>query len=153
VILPAFAAMFMVMWDLTFDPNSSTVRQWWIWRDGGGYFGVPISNFAGWYLTVFSFMLVFALWLRFTHAQPPVDAADEVGDRGLWYAAIAVYAALAISHIPMRSIAGADQVTDGAGQMWNVVAIAQGVGLVAVFTMGAATALAVQAVASSRPRR
>ena len=152
VVVPLFAAIFMVMWDLTFDPNSSTVRQWWIWRDGGAYFGVPISNFAGWYLTVFTFMLVFALWLRFTHAQPAVDQADEVGDRGLWLAAVAVYVGMGIAQIPLQDISGAAQVIDGAGQTWNVVAIAQALGLVTAFTMFTAGALALQAIASSRPR-
>ena len=152
VVVPAFAAVFMVMWDLTFDPNSSTVRQWWIWRDGGAYFGVPMSNFAGWYLTVFTFMLVFALWLRYTHAQPPVSGEDEVGDRGLWFAAVAVYVAMGIAHTPLQSIAGAEQVIDGAGQSWNVVAIAQALALVTAFTMFTAGALAVQAIATSRSR-
>lgn len=153
VVVPLFAAIFMVMWDLTFDPNSSTVRQWWIWRDGGGYFGVPISNFAGWYLTVLTFMLVFAIWLRYTHAQPAVSRADEVGDRGLWLAAVTVYFAMGIAHIPAGSIAGGEQVIDGAGQAWNVIAIRQSLGLVTAFTMFTASAIAVQAIASSRTRQ
>ena len=152
VVVPLFAAIFMVMWDLTFDPNSSTIREWWIWRDGGAYFGVPISNFAGWYLTVFTFMLVFALWLRFAHAQPPVSRTQEVGARGLWFAAIAVYVTMGIAQVPTQSIAGAEQIIDGAGQAWNATAILQALGLVTAFTMFTVGALAVQAVASSRPR-
>lgn len=152
VVVPLFAAIFMVMWDLTFDPNSSTVREWWIWRDGGAYFGVPISNFAGWYLTVFTFMLVFALWLRFSHAQPDVSGTREVGAPGLWFSAIAVYIAMGISQVPTQSIAGADQIVDGAGQAWNVTAIPQALGLVTAFTMFTVGALAIQAVSSSHVR-
>lgn len=152
VVVPAFASIFMVMWDLTFDPSSSTVRQWWIWRDGGGYFGVPISNFAGWYLTVFTFMLVFAYWVRASRAQPPVGAGDAVGARGIWYAAVTVYIAMGIAKVPLQSIAGGQQVVDGSGQTWNVVAIGQSLALIAVFTMGTVGALALQAVATSRSK-
>jgi hypothetical protein len=34
-------------------------------RDGGGYFGVPLSDYAGWYLTVWLFYQVFALLVHF----------------------------------------------------------------------------------------
>jgi uncharacterized membrane protein len=42
----------MVSWDLTIDPMMSTINGNWVWHDGGSYFGVPVSNFLGWYLTV-----------------------------------------------------------------------------------------------------
>lgn len=150
LVVPAFAAVFMVMWDLTFDPNSSTAREWWIWGDGGAYFGVPITNFLGWYLTVFTFMLVFAWWLRGSHAQPQVSGVDAIGPRGLWLAAIAVYVAMGVAAIPMESIAGGTQVIDGSGQAWNLVAIRQALGLITIFTMGTVGALALQAVGSER---
>lgn len=149
VVTPVFAAFFMVMWDLSFDPRSSTIRQWWIWRDGGAYFGVPVSNFLGWYLTVFVFMLVFALWLRWSSAQ--VDpGADTVSHRGPWFAAIAVYLAMGLNAVPLSSIADGAQVTDGSGQTWNVIAIVQAIGLVSLFTMLVVGLLALQAVLTSR---
>jgi putative membrane protein len=43
----------MVAWDLSMDPVWSTVMHSWIWLQGGAYFGVPVSNFLGWYLTVY----------------------------------------------------------------------------------------------------
>ena len=54
-VLPLTAAFIMVMWDVGMDPYSSTVQRLWVWRDGGGLFGVPLSNFLGWFLTVFLF--------------------------------------------------------------------------------------------------
>lgn len=143
--VPFFAAIFMVMWDLTFDPANSTIQQWWIWGDGGAYFGVPISNFAGWYLTVFVFMLIFALYLRATGRSQ--DSTEGSGtSRVVWISAALVYMAMGARWIPLDSIAGGVQVTDGAGQAWNQTAIIQSLGLVTVFTMWAVGALAIYTV-------
>lgn len=153
VIVPAFAAIFMVMWDLTFDPNNSTVRQWWIWEDGGAYFGVPVTNFLGWYLTVFTFMLIFAWWMRGSKAQPEVPGVDDVGRHGTWLAGVAVYFAMGIAQVPLGRIAGGTQVIDGSGQLWNVVALQQALGLVMLFTMGTVAALALQAIGTAGSRK
>lgn len=143
--VPFFAAIFMVMWDLTFDPANSTIQQWWIWGDGGAYFGVPISNFAGWYLTVFVFMLIFSLYLRATgRNQDPTEGSGT--SRIVWSSAALVYMAMGMRWIPLDSIAGGVQVTDGAGQVWNQTAIIQSLGLVTVFTMWAVGALAIYTV-------
>jgi len=50
--VPFIAAFVMVMWDLTFDPRASTIEHQWIWEQGGGYFGVPLTNYLGWFFTV-----------------------------------------------------------------------------------------------------
>src|SRR5262249_29141907 len=42
--LPVIAAFIMTSWDVCFDPILSTVAHDWIWRSGGGYFGVPLVN-------------------------------------------------------------------------------------------------------------
>jgi uncharacterized membrane protein len=52
------AAMLMVLWDLAFDPTQSTVLHHYIWTDGGPYFGVPFTNFTGWFLNTFVFFLL-----------------------------------------------------------------------------------------------
>lgn len=155
--VPFFAAIFMVMWDLTFDPANSTIKQWWIWQDGGAYFGVPISNFAGWYLTVFVFMLIFAGYLRATAGSQatPMDGGGgtDEGGRLIWISAALVYMAMGVRWIPFESIAGATQVIDGAGQAWNETAIIQSLGLITVFTMWAVGALAIYTVVSGRRTR
>ena len=60
----AFAALVMTAWDLAQDPVWATVLHGWVWRDGGPWFGVPISNYFGWYGTIFLIYLLFALYLR-----------------------------------------------------------------------------------------
>jgi len=36
-------------WDLYLDPQM-VARNLWVWERPGGYFGVPLTNFAGWWL-------------------------------------------------------------------------------------------------------
>src|SRR5205085_3727523 len=62
--VPFIASFMMVAWDLGMDPTSSTIRHSWIWEQGGGYFGVPLTNYLGWFFTVYVFFQVFALYLR-----------------------------------------------------------------------------------------
>lgn len=62
-LIPFVASFLMVMWDLCLDPIKSTIERAWVWEEGGVYWGVPISNFLGWYLTVFLIFQVFALFL------------------------------------------------------------------------------------------
>src|SRR6266436_7295903 len=64
IAVPFIAAFVMVMWDLTLDPRASTVQHQWIWEQGGGYFGVPLMNFVGWFLTVYVFLQLFAVAVR-----------------------------------------------------------------------------------------
>ena len=71
--LPVVAAFIMTSWDVCFDPILSTVAHDWIWRNGGGYFGVPLVNYLGWYLTVFIYYQLFAVYLagRSGQSRPP----------------------------------------------------------------------------------
>lgn len=43
-------AALMVVSDLTLDPVTTLALHLWHWSDPGIYFGIPLSNFAGWYV-------------------------------------------------------------------------------------------------------
>src|SRR6266849_4046049 len=77
--VPVLASFLMVAWDLSFDPIASTIGHSWIWQQGGNYFGVPFSNYLGWFLTVFVFFQLFALYLR---GRPNTPAAAQTSSRG-----------------------------------------------------------------------
>lgn len=47
------AAGLMVIWDLSMDPLRATIEARWIWQHGGYYFGVPFSNYIGWFVVTF----------------------------------------------------------------------------------------------------
>jgi uncharacterized membrane protein len=73
VTLPIIAAFMMVSWDLSMDPVWATILRAWVWPQGGAYFGVPASNFVGWYLTVYLIFQSFAIYLhRWSGARTPL---------------------------------------------------------------------------------
>jgi putative membrane protein len=61
---PFIGAFIMVLWDVALDPGAATIEKRWIWEHGGGFFGVPLTNYLGWFFTVYLFMQLFALYLR-----------------------------------------------------------------------------------------
>ena len=130
--LPLTASFIMVAWDLAQDPVWGTVLHGWVWRDGGPWFGVPISNYLGWYLTVFLIYLFFALYLR-RRPAPVVQSAQAH-----WRAALLFYAFCAAGNVLQR-IPTPDPavVQDPSGQQWRVAGITGASALVSIFVMGA----------------
>ncbi len=137
VTLPLVAAFIMVAWDFSQDPVWSTVMHLWIWRQGGPYFGVPVSNFLGWYLTVYVFYQLFALYLqgRSTISDPLPSSYWNMAT--LFYAVSAAGNILLVIPRPMVSV-----VSDPSGTQWKVSDITRTCALVSVLTMGAFAALA-----------
>lgn len=89
-IVPFVAAFIMVMWDLTVDPISSTLQSLWVWTNPGAYFGVPISNFFGWFIVVYIFFQVFALYLSKYDSLNP-KRAIYILNKPYWSEPSAVY--------------------------------------------------------------
>ncbi len=52
-------AVALTGWDLFLDPQMVRER-YWIWPNGGAYRGIPLSNFAGWFLVSGLLMAVLA---------------------------------------------------------------------------------------------
>jgi carotene biosynthesis associated membrane protein len=44
------ASVFMVLWDVALDPAMSRAFPFWVYPEGGFFFGMPASNWAGWFL-------------------------------------------------------------------------------------------------------
>ena len=80
VLVPLVASVLMVFWNACFDPIMSTVEGNWIWKNGGPYFGVPISNFFGWFVTVYLVFQCFALYLAifFRMTSPAAHLATSL---------------------------------------------------------------------------
>lgn len=129
VILPLTASFIMVMWDVVMDPINSTVRHYWIWEDGGGYNGVPLTNYLGWFFTVYLFYQLFALYVR-AHA-PSVKQASAV----FWATPIALYLVTGLSFVLMYVVADAATITDAAGHVWHKRGIYETAAMVSLFTM------------------
>jgi putative membrane protein len=97
-IVPFIAAFIMVMWDLTVDPISSTLQGLWVWTYPGDYFGVPISNFFGWFLVVYLFFQIFALYLS-KYDRINVEKAISLSNKPYWSETAAVYGITALGTI------------------------------------------------------
>jgi len=135
--LPIVASFIMVAWDLAQDPVWSTVLRGWVWNDGGPWFGVPVSNYFGWYLTVFIVYLLFAASLRRRVIVPAPSG------RANWRLAVVFYAVCAAANVLQRIPAPNPAiVADPTGKLWRVADITGASALVSVFVMGAFAAMA-----------
>jgi Predicted membrane protein len=143
--VPVLASFLMVSWDLSFDPIASTINHNWIWEQGGNYFGVPFSNFMGWFLTVFVFFQLFALYLR---GRQNADAQVQPVSREYWLQAVVFYGvtALGITLNIMTQTTNAI-IADATGVLWQTQDIYVVSGLVSIFTMIAFTVLSLMKIA------
>jgi uncharacterized membrane protein len=69
-------AYFLTVWDLSLDPamaNTNLPIHFWMWYESGPYFGMPISNLAGWSVTGLVYMGV-SRWLW----RSPLDSTSLV---------------------------------------------------------------------------
>ena len=138
--VPFIGSFLMVMWDVGFDPTFSTIRHAWIWEQGGGYFGVPLTNYLGWFFTVYVFFQLFALFLRLRPA-----GHDEAPPSPTSYHAQAVvmYAVLGLTFVLAYLVGTSDTlVTDAAGLVWHTRSIAESEAIVSIYTMLFVAALA-----------
>jgi len=80
LIIPIAASFIMSAWDLGGDIIWSTVDGYWTWTHGGEFFGVPVTNYLGWYVVVFVFFVIFAVFVRKTNSFEP-----EPISQSKWY--------------------------------------------------------------------
>ena len=72
----ALGGVIMTAWDLALDPLMVASNHW-VWDVKGVYFGVPLQNYWGWWLTAFIvFMLYQETSRRLEAARPAVDQLD-----------------------------------------------------------------------------
>jgi len=143
--VPLLASFIMVSWDLSFDPTASTINHTWIWLQGGNYFGVPFSNFMGWFLTVFVFFQLFALYLR---RQQNIYAQAPAMSRGYWLQAVMFYGVVTLS-TPLNMLTQTTNtiIADATGVLWRTQDIYVVSALVWIFTMIAFTVLSLIKIA------
>ncbi len=70
------AALLLVAFDGVLDPGAAHLG-FWVWSTGGAYYGVPLSNYAGWMLSSLAasaLLLVLAPWGQ---TQPRAGVLDS----------------------------------------------------------------------------
>jgi len=135
--VPLLAAAIMTAWDFAQDPVWSTLLGAWRWRDGGTWFGVPLTNYAGWLLTVFLIYFAFAQYLRRSRASVSIPLSPH------WRAAVLFYTLCAVGNcLQFFRPQLLDVVTDPAGTQWHTAAILRASALVSIIVMGSFALLA-----------
>ena len=122
----------MVAWDLGIDPTRSTIQHGWIWEQGGGYFGVPLTNFLGWFFTSYVFYQLFAVFLRLRRSGQDAPAQP----RSYYVQAVILYTLVGLPVIADYLTSGKDMlVTDMAGVVWHTESIAEAEATITIFTL------------------
>jgi putative membrane protein len=129
VALPLIAAFVVVQWDVVMDPPNATLYGAWIWHDGGGYFGVPLSNYGGWYLTVWLYFQAFAVLV---HLRPHL-VRRRTHEAAL--PPLLLYLAAALSNVVPYLIGGDGEVADATGHVWRAQDLRETTLIVMLFTM------------------
>lgn len=128
VLAPLAASFVMTSWDVSMEAVWADVDRGWVWLDGGSCFGVPISNFLGWFLTAYVFYQLFALYLR-NRETVPVPTSH-------WRFAIVFYALSALGNLLVAVPSSLGEVfVDATGKPWMISHILWTSRLVSIFLM------------------
>jgi uncharacterized membrane protein len=92
----ALGGVVMTAWDVIMDPIMVAGGNW-VWEVDGAYFGIPLQNFWGWWLTVFTTFALY-LWLFSRNPQPSEPAFDRLALTSYAVAGLGIVLAALLSH-------------------------------------------------------
>lgn len=106
----ALSSFILLAWDLALDPAMSSAIKYWEWGEKGPYYGMPLLNLIGWYVTGVALMGALAFleadswlagvslrWLAGFYGANLLLAIGITAAAGLWLAPIASIGALVLS--------------------------------------------------------
>lgn len=69
----SLASSFLLIWDVTLDPAMSRLTPFWAWSKPGFYYGAPLTNMTGWFMTGVAIMgvLHYARAIEWIRKLPP----------------------------------------------------------------------------------
>lgn len=143
--VPLIAAFVMTQWDAVMDPASSTLGRAWVWYEGGGYFGVPLSNFLGWLLVTWLYFQAFAIFAYKRRNRAPHPSRR----RRFWTFPILLYLAAGLCHLPPL-LASDARLVDAGGRAWSAADLRETAVIVMIFTMAPTSILALMRLASPK---
>ena len=98
IVASALGALVMTSWDLAMDPMMAA-GGYWVWEQPGAYFGVPLQNYWGWWLTTF---VTFLLFLSLARIKPEPDSSNGSFTR----LAVASFATTGLSSVVVNFVFG-----------------------------------------------
>jgi putative membrane protein len=129
VFIPIVASFLATAWDLVMDPIGATVFKAYIWENHGPYFGIPFSNFLGWYLCTYTLFQLVALVL---YRQDTLETSAIIKKKAYWYQAIIMYAAIFIQAMMLMISGGNEHISIASGQVFQTNDIYQSMTLVGI---------------------
>ncbi|MET0545933.1 MAG: carotenoid biosynthesis protein, partial [Caulobacterales bacterium] len=112
--LPLVGAFIPAAMDATFDPIGATLNHGWIFKGGGGFYGVPLENFLGIMFVNYVCYQIFMLYL----ARKP--AAVRSGQSIGWQLQpVAVLGVFAITPLILMATKPDVTATDDGGAIWR----------------------------------
>ncbi|HEU4561492.1 MAG TPA: carotenoid biosynthesis protein [Longimicrobium sp.] len=109
------ASFILLSWDLSLDPAMSHATRYWEWGAPGPYYGMPLLNLFGWYVTGLALMGALAAlradawvarlpvrWLAGFYAANLLLPLGMIVARGFWPAALLTLAALGAAVVLAR---------------------------------------------------
>jgi bisanhydrobacterioruberin hydratase len=89
----ALATLLLVLVDAVLDPGAASLG-FWVWPDGGAYYGIPLSNYFGWLLSGAGASALVLLVGR-VEAAPP-GMVDSLLVAAAFWTGVAVFSGLVV---------------------------------------------------------
>ena len=112
----ALGSFILLSWDLSLDPAMSMATKYWIWGTAGPYYGMPLLNLFGWFVTGVVLMGVFVVmradswiaklspaWLIGYYGANLLLPVGMSVAAGMWGVVVATAAALMTAWITART--------------------------------------------------
>ncbi len=109
------ASFILMAWDLALDPAMSKATRYWEWGESGPYYGMPLLNLFGWYITGVALMSALVVlradswisalpvkWLLGFYAANVMLAVGMSVAAGLWLVPVFTGAAVAVPALLAR---------------------------------------------------
>lgn len=102
-------SLILLAWDLALDPAMSGATPYWLWATRGAYYGMPLMNLVGWFVTGLALMGVLSAlgadrwiaslprrWMALYYSANIVLPLGMTLVAGMWFAVLATLGALAV---------------------------------------------------------
>ena len=145
--LPLLAGAVMTMFDVGIDSISSTVRNAWVWEDSGGVFGVPFTNYLGWWFVTWSFFQLFALVLAVRQTRRTAEHTEGLPQIS-HLQPVLLYLMFGVSSITaFLGFTDAETVVDSTSVTWSTPAIFETLMVFNLFSIVPVSLLAITKIA------
>ncbi|WP_104182320.1 carotenoid biosynthesis protein [Arthrobacter sp. B0490] len=153
IALPALSGAVMTMFDVGADSLISTVRSIWIWEDGGGVFGVPFTNYLGWWFVTWTFFQVFTLMLAARQTRRPARPARPLRQVSHLQPVLTYAMFTVVSMTTFIAGGGPQTVVDPSGASWDTAALNETLMIIDIFSVVPVALFAIAKIARGDLKR